>query len=276
MIHSSTRTCATTVLVCRWILSLLKRGPQSVWVILRRLFYRWGFTGGWSLFSLTIGEETKIEGSSQRRSSLPSGDVPRVYHVFDDDKPLRDASSAKEGSLIVPDRSYTILDEGETIPLDHVACSAFPLPGGSIRTPSQSSVNLDILGRDDEQHLGGTSRSPAMLSRSPSRSSIGGLSVNHIIVGIEEAEGTTSHTRVGSAIRESTPIPEIVTKLPTSPLSEMVLPNPGDAPVGQTTQSPTSRVLHMAHISPTIPVATQRYSDRPTMYVTVVYRPEGH
>src|SRR6188768_1667931 len=152
MIHSSTRTCATTVLVCRWILSLLKRGPQSVWVVLRRLFYRWGFTGGWSLFSLTIGEETKIEGSSQRRSSLPSGDVPRVYHVFDDDKPLRDASSAKEGSLIVPDRSYTILDEGETIPLDHVACSAFPLPNRSIRNPSQSSINLEILGRDYEQH----------------------------------------------------------------------------------------------------------------------------
>jgi len=272
MIHSSTKTCAKTVLFCRWILSLLKRGPQSVWVILRRLFYRWGFTGGWSLFSLTIDEENKIEGSSQRRSSLPSGDVPRVYHVFDDDKSLRDASSAKEGSLIVPDRSYTILDEGETIPLDHVACSAFPLPGGSIRNPSQSSVNLEILGRDDEQHLAGTSRSPAMLFRSPSRSSIRGSSENHIIVLIEDAEGTTGHTRVGLTIQEPTSIPEIITELSPLPLSEMVLPNP----VGQTTQPPTSRWLNMAHISPAIPAATRRYSDRPTMYVMMVYIPEAH
>jgi len=139
MIHSSTRTCAKTVLVCRWILSLLKRGLQSALAILRRLFYRWGFTGRWSLFLLTFGEEKKIEGSPQRRPSLPSGDVPRVHHVVDD-KPLRDASSAKEGSLIVPDHSYTILDEGETIPLDHITCSAFPLPNRSIRNSSQSSI----------------------------------------------------------------------------------------------------------------------------------------
>jgi len=33
----------------------------------------------------------------------------------------------------------------------------------------------------------------------------------------------------------------------------------------QTTQSPISRWLNMPHISPAIPVATQRYKDRPTM-----------
>jgi len=221
--------------------------------------------GGWSLFSLTIDEEKKRKGPSQRRPSLPSGDVPRFYHVFDNKSPRRgDDSSAKEVSPIVPDRSYIILDEGENIPLDHVACSAFPFPGGSIRNSSQSSINLESLGRAHEQHLAGTSRSPAVLSRTPSRSSINSsrrTSTNHIIVGIEDAEGTTTHTRA-AAIRESMPMPE------------MVLPNPSDAPVGQTTQSSESGWLNMVHISPAIPMATQRYNDRPTMYVTTVYRPE--
>ena len=266
--------------LCRWILSLLKRGPRFIWAILQRLLHRWIFRGRHWHFSLTIDEEKKTGGSPQRRPYLPSGEAPRGYHVFDDDKGSPDTSSAKEGSSIVPDLSYIILDGGDTISLNDVSCSAFPFPGGSIRNASQSSLNLENSRRAHEEHVSGTSRSPSVLSRTPSRSSVHtnsslGSFTSHIPFSIEDPEGTISHThlgadlakrgRVGPAIRRPTPILEIDNELPTSTLPETILPSPSDASVRHTTQSPTSRWLNMSHISPAIPFATQRYSNRPTM-----------
>jgi len=280
----SSKIRATAISLCRWILSLLKQGPRFIWAILQRLFYRWGFRGGQWRFLLTIDEEKKTGGSPPRRSYLPSGEAPRGYHVFNDDKPSLDTLPAKEGSSIVPDLSYNILDDGETISLNNVSCSAFPFPGGSIRNASQSSLNLENSRKAHEEHLGetsrGPSRSPSVLSRTPSRSSIHtnssqGSFPNHIPFSIEDPEGTISHThlgadlakrsRVGPAIRRPTPILETDNERPTSILSETILPSPSDASVRHTTQSPTSRWLSMAHISPAIPFATQRYSNRPTV-----------
>ena len=276
----SSRIRATALSLCRWILSLLKQGPRFIWAILQRLFYRWGFRGGQWRFSLTIDEEKKTGGSPQHRSCLPSGEAPRGYHIFNDDKPSPDTLPAKEGSSIVPDLSYIILDDGETISFDNVACSAFPFPGGSIRNASQSSVNLENSRRAHEEHVAGTSRCPSLLSRTPSRGSgysnlSRGSSENHINLNIEDADGTTNQTHLradlakssqaGSAVRRPTPVPWTDNEPLTSPLSETIVLSPSDASVRKTTESPTSWSLNMKHISPAIPAATQRYSDRPTM-----------
>jgi len=205
MTLSSSRNPAKAALLCKWIQSLLKRIPRFIWAILRRLFYRWGFKDGLWDFSHTSDEKKKIERPPQRRSRLPSGEIPRGYPVFDAGKSSLDTLSTNEGSPFVPDLSYTILYDDETISLDNVLCSAFPFTGGSIRNASQSSVNLKKSRKAHKQHVAGTSKSSLYTNSSQ-----------------------------GSSAR-------------------------------QTTQSPTSRWLNKSHISPAIPVATQRYSDRPTM-----------
>jgi len=232
------------MLLCRWILSYLKRGPRFIQAILQRLFSWSGFRGGQWCFSPTTDEEKKARGSPQHCSSLPSGEASRRDHVFDDGKAL-DSSSTKEQSLIMPDLPYTTLDDGEIISLDNVACSSITFPGSSIRNASQSPTNLELSRRAHEQHVASTSRSHSRASSVCTNSSRRS-SESHIIVGIEDAEGTTN-----CAV----------------PLSQTIVPGPNVS---------VTRWLNMAHISPTIPVGTQRYLDRPKMYVTIVYNPKGH
>jgi len=269
MTLSSSRTRATAMLLCRWVLSHLNQGPRFIWAILQRLFYRWGSKGRRWRFSLPIDEEKKIGGSPQNRSCLPLNEAPRRYHVFDDDKLSTDTSSAKEGLLIEPNLSYIILNDSETISLDNVACSALPFPGGSIRDASKSSENLEKSRRAHDQHVAG----PPGLSRTPSRGSAytnssRGSSENHTNFKTEGAHGTTIDTHLGADLSEKARAISAARK-PTwtdnGLLSETTIPYPGDASVQRVIESPTSWSLSMAHISPAIPVATQRYRDRPTM-----------
>jgi len=218
------------MLVCRWVLLLLKRVPRFIGAILRRLFSQWGFRGGQWIFSLMVDEEKKTPGRTQRRCSLPSGKAPRSYKACDDGKSSVDTCPTQEGLVAEPNLSYAAVDDGEIISLDDVSCSVFPFP------------------------VGRTSRSPSRLSRTPSRSSAftnSGSHENHITVSIEDPEGTQNHTNLAERGRLG------------SLLSETSLASLGS--VRQTTQSPKSRWLHMKHISPAVPIETQRYHDRPTM-----------
>ena len=206
----SRRFClrAKAMVLCRWILLLLKQGPRLIWAMLRRLFYRWGFKGAYSLFLLTNDQEKNI-GGSHCRSSLPSGKAPREYHdVNDDIKAYLDTPSAKEGSPVVPDLSSTIPDNSETISLDNFGPSAPPLPGGSTGNASESSVNIESSEKAHEQQAADTSRRPPGLSCTPSRRSVNanssrGSAENHFIVGIEDADGITSQAHFGADLADS-------------------------------------------------------------------------
>jgi len=128
--------------------------------------------------------------------------------VNDDIKAHLGSPSAKEGSSVVPHLSSTIPDNSETIPLDNFGPSAPPFPGGSTGNASESSVNIESSEKAHEQQVADTSRRPPGLSRTPSRRSVKanssrGSAENHVIVGIEDADGITSQAHFGADLADS-------------------------------------------------------------------------
>jgi len=189
----------------------MKLGHKFIRAIFLGLFQRWGVMRRKWCFWLTLNRQ-----QPQSPPVLPSGNTSQGYSALEDDKSAG-GSHRTVDAVIEHDVPYTTFDDGETISLDRVARSVHPFPGGSIRTVSQSSLQLQESGR----------------------------------------------TEIVSVVAnwKSLSTPQTYNNMPPELESNTSLPSGGF--VFPRAESPTYRQLCLAHISPTIPAATQRYSKRP-------------